>query len=128
MNENERMHRRNRAVWFEIPATDFERAVRFYEDVFQVTLRREEAPSESAVFPYERPATGGAVTRAPYLQPSKQGPVVYLNADPSLDAVLARVERGGGKVVLPKTELPSDGVFAHIEDTEGNVIGLHALS
>ena len=39
------------AVWFEIPATNFERAVKFYEAVFQVTLRRENIGGDLAVFP-----------------------------------------------------------------------------
>jgi len=48
---------------------------------------------------------------------------------PSLDAVLARVEAAGGRIATPKVQLPGDmGVFAHITDTEGNRVGLHALS
>lgn len=122
---NERM---NRAVWFEIPAVDFERAVRFYESVFETTMTRE-AQGESAVFAYDRPAMSGSVTKAPHLVPSQSGAVIYLNADPQLDATLARVERAGGRVVLPRTELPEGGgAFAHIEDTEGNRVGLHAVS
>ena len=39
------------AVWFEIPATNFERAVKFYESVFQVALRRENIGGDLAVFP-----------------------------------------------------------------------------
>jgi predicted enzyme related to lactoylglutathione lyase len=35
------------------------------------------------------------------------------------------VEKLGGKIVLPKTELESVGQFAVIEDTEGNSIGLY---
>lgn len=122
---NERM---NRAVWFEIPAVDFERAVRFYENVFETKLKREEG-GESAVFAYEQPAMSGSVTRAPHLVPSQSGAVIYLNADPALDAMLERVQRAGGRVMVPRTELPAGmGAFAHIEDTEGNRVGLHAVS
>jgi predicted enzyme related to lactoylglutathione lyase len=121
---NERM---NRAVWFEIPAADFERAVRFYESVFRTTMIREE-DKESAVFAYDQPAMSGSVTRAPHLVPSQSGAVLYLNADPELDAALERVRQAGGRVVLPRTELPTGGAFAHIEDTEGNRVGLHAVS
>ena len=28
-------------TWFEIPSTDFNRAVRFYQNVFQVELKRD---------------------------------------------------------------------------------------
>jgi len=122
---NERM---NRAVWFEIPAVDFERAVRFYESVFRTTMLREKQ-GDSAVFAYDQPAMSGSVTRAPHLVPSQSGAVIYLNADPDLDAALERVQQAGGRVVLPRTELPAGGgAFAHIEDTEGNRVGLHAVS
>ena len=61
--------------------------------------------------------------------PAADDVVTYLNADPSLDAVLARVERAGDKVALPRTELPKDmGCFAHIVDSEGNRVGLHAMA
>jgi hypothetical protein len=62
-------------------------------------------------------------------QPGTSGTVVYLNADPDLDAALARVEPAGGKVVVPKTALPPGmGHYARIQDTEGNLVGLHAIS
>lgn len=121
---NERM---NRAVWFEIPAVDFERAVRFYESVFRTTMIREQG-AESAIFAYDAPAMSGSVTKAPHLVPAGGGAVIYLNADPSLDAALERVREAGGRVVTPRTELPSGGAFAHIEDLEGNRVGLHAVS
>ena len=57
------------------------------------------------------------------------GTLVYLNAGPSLDAWLARVPAVGGSVALPKVTLPEGmGCFAHIIDSEGNRVGLHALA
>jgi uncharacterized protein len=41
---------------------------------------------------------------------------------------LARVERAGGSVEVPKTEIGNDfGFFAHFIDTEGNNAGLHSM-
>jgi uncharacterized protein len=61
--------------------------------------------------------------------PSTSGTRVYLDASPSLDAALARVPRAGGRLVTPKVALPEGmGYFAHIADTEGNIVGLHALA
>ena len=55
--------------------------------------------------------------------------VVYLNADPQLAQVLARVPKAGGEVLLPRTALPDGmGYFAQIRDTEGNRVGLHAMA
>ena len=61
--------------------------------------------------------------------PSAAGTRVYLDAAPSLDAALARVPDAGGRVVTSKVALPEGlGWFAHIADSEGNVVGLHALA
>ena len=62
-------------------------------------------------------------------QPSPAGVVLYLNASPSLDAALSRVAEAGGEVVEPRTALPPGmGFYAKIRDSEGNVVGLHALA
>jgi uncharacterized protein len=122
--------RNNVAVWFEIPAAQMARAVKFYEALFTTTLKHEKIGStEMAVFPYDQEkAISGCVMQAPGLKPATDGAVVYLNADPSLDTVLARVANAGGKVLLEKTALPPGmGYYAHIADTEGNRIGLHAI-
>lgn len=118
--------------WFEIPVTDLDRAQSFYEAVLGQRLRREAMGPQTtlAVFPYDDGAAGGCLmagTTAP--QPSAQGAMVYLNAEPSLDAALARVEAAGGRIATPKVVLPGDmGAFAHVLDTEGNRVGLHALA
>jgi uncharacterized protein len=73
---------------------------------------------------------GGCVMTGPDVPaPRTDGAMVYLNAAPTLDAVLARVQAAGGRITTPKVTLPGDmGVFAHIIDSEGNRVGLHALA
>jgi predicted enzyme related to lactoylglutathione lyase len=117
--------------WFEIPALDLTRARAFYEQILGVTLQ--EAPFGEtllACFPYDQEtATGGCVLKGDGYNPSPDGAVLYLNAGDSLDAVLARVVPAGGQIARPKTALPEGmGCFAHILDTEGNRVGLHASS
>ena len=54
------------AVWFEIPATNFDRAARFYERILGVTLRREAiGPMTLGVFPYEQPNASGCIISGP---------------------------------------------------------------
>lgn len=126
------LHSRHNAVnWFEIPVLDLDRAQRFYERLFATPLQR--APDAGggalAVFPYEKYGVGGCL-RCTFdgPRPSPDGATVYLNAVPSLDAVLARVQAAGGMIALPRTELPAGmGCFAHVIDSEGNRVGLHAL-
>jgi predicted enzyme related to lactoylglutathione lyase len=118
----------NVAVWFEIPASDFERAVAFYEDLFATRLRRETiAGAELAIFPAEPPGVSGAIVKGSQFHPG-EGPIVYLNGNGRLDALLARVPELGGKVAVPKTALPQGmGAFAQIIDSEGNRVGLHTM-
>ena len=113
------------AVWFEIPAADFERAVKFYEAVFQVSLRREQIGGDLAVFPGTDTSVNGAVVSQAGYVPAANGAVVYLNAGDDLAPYLARVVANGGTVVTPKTALPPGmGHYAHFGDTEGNRVGL----
>jgi predicted enzyme related to lactoylglutathione lyase len=116
-------------AWFEIPARDFERAVRFYESVLGSTLAREDmGPMRMGVFPHEKPAPTGAVVKAEGYEPAAAGTVVYLNVA-DIRPVLSRVPAAGGSVVLPLTELPSGGgVFAQIRDTEGNRVGVYSAA
>ncbi|MGD0734658.1 MAG: VOC family protein [Terracidiphilus sp.] len=117
--------------WFEIPALDINRASTFYEEILAVTFNRcDMGPASLAVFPYDREnSTGGCLMSGPGLKPSTDGVIPYLNADPSLDSVLARIVQAGGSIALPRTELgPGMGAFAQILDTEGNRVGLHAYA
>jgi predicted enzyme related to lactoylglutathione lyase len=117
--------------WFEIPSNDFARATRFYEALFDTTLRIEGATADlmqMAIFTYPAGVTCGCVTHSEHQKPSSSGTMIYLDAGASIDAVIQRIAPAGGKVYVPKTQLPDDiGYMAHFVDTEGNLIGLHAM-
>lgn len=124
-------HTQHHAVnWFEIPVTERQRAQAFYEQLLGVKLEWQTLAGQTlAVLPSDETAVGGCLVTGDGIAPSTQGTLVYLNAKPSLDAMLARVEPAGGRITTPKVQLPGDmGVFAHITDTEGNRLGLHALA
>ena len=117
--------------WFEIPARDLERAQRFYETVLDRKLKPETIGDERlAVFPADEGRAKGCIQWSPNpVQPSPAGTRVYLDCSPSIDAALQRVQRAGGRITTPKVALPPGmGYFAHVADTEGNVVGLHALA
>ena len=117
--------------WFEIPVRDLDRAQRFYESVLGRTLKRETMGQEQlAIFPADEGRTQGCINIGPTpVSPSSTGTRVYLDVSPSIDAALSRVADAGGKVVTRKTALPGGmGFWAHIADTEGNVVGVHALA
>jgi hypothetical protein len=114
--------------WFEIFVSDIERAVRFYQTVLNIELRREnEDGRPMALFASAvEQGVGGALVRQPGREPTSQGVLLYLDADGKLDACLGRVERAGGAVVQPKTDIGPPGFIALIRDSEGNVVGLHS--
>jgi predicted enzyme related to lactoylglutathione lyase len=117
----------NAINWFEIPAADFDRAVKFYDTVLNIQLRKELFNAvPNAIFPTEgADPAGGAVVFSPDYVPSTQGSLVYLNADGKMDDILKRIPAAGGKVLLPKTSIGDPGYIAILLDTEGNKIGLH---
>ena len=121
--------------WFEIPVTDTDRAKRFYETILDLemqTLSFPESGEELTFFPYNPEvvqATSGRVTgvltKSGTARPSIDGTLIYLNASPSIQAVLDRVQPAGGTIITPPTLIKA-GFIAIIRDTEGNRIGLHA--
>ena len=120
---------RNAIDWFEIPVRDMNRAIGFYEELLATPIRRETIANHAlGVFAYDEAGVGGCLIAGDDVPaPALNGTLIYLNAGSSLDAVLARVERLGGRITTPKVALPGDmGVYAHIADTEGNRVGLHA--
>ena len=106
-----------------------ERAQKFYEAMLALKLRRESMGSYTlAVFGDADGSVGGCLLAgAEVPAPAATGTIVYLNASPSIDAALARVEAAGGRITTPKVQLPDGmGFFAHIADPDGNRVGLHA--
>jgi predicted enzyme related to lactoylglutathione lyase len=117
---------KNNVVWFEIPSTDFKRAVAFYEAIFGQELNKMDfMGTPTAVFAYEKPAISGCVVHEKDVRPGPGGSVVYLNADGIFDSVLARVPQAGGKVLSVVDLPPGMGRAARIIDSEGNQVGLH---
>jgi predicted enzyme related to lactoylglutathione lyase len=119
--------------WFEIPATDINRAQTFYETIFDMKMIPLDFPNISMrMFPLEdmQNGVGGAICKAtdPFYKPSEtDGPLIYLNANPDVQNVLDKIEAAGGKIVVPKNEIsPEYGFMAVFIDTEGNRIALHS--
>ncbi len=117
--------------WFEIPATDINRAKVFYESIFNVELAFMDLGDDfkMAVFPGDMESVSGALIYNPnFYHPSEsQGPLLYLNANPNLQDVQDRIELAGGRVTIPKRQIsPDHGYMAVFLDSEGNRIALHS--
>ena len=121
----------NAINWFEIPATDYNRAKKFYstlmgEDIVDVPMPN----MKYGIFPYdmENKCVGGAIVEMEGVTPSMDGSTVYLNGGDNLSVALSKVEMAGGKIIMPKTEIGENGFIAQFSDTEGNRVALHSMS
>ncbi len=117
--------------WFEIPVTDFDRAVRFYSDIYAFDMPTNDMGHLKMGFLQHEQGNGigGSIVCGDGYIPAKDGAKVYLNGGKDLQTVLARVEAAGGTVVMKKTLISTEiGYFAIIDDTEGNRVHLHSMS
>jgi hypothetical protein len=109
-------------VWFEIAADNVERAKSFYGSLFGWKIERFPGQME-----YWHIDTGGSDDRPDggimgRKQP-QQGITNYIGVS-SVDEFVAKVQKLGGKICMPKTAVPEMGYFAICQDTENNVFGL----
>jgi predicted enzyme related to lactoylglutathione lyase len=117
----------NQIVWFDIPVTDLDRALRFYSAVLGQTVKKEEFPGGAiGVFPHEANDVGGCLFISATDGPSDRGPLVYFNCAGKLDNAIAAVEANGGKVIKAKHSIVPHGSRAIVLDSEGNRIALHS--
>lgn len=122
----------NALNWFEIPMTDTARAKKFYETIFDIEMESVNMMGmDMVMFPYDMNTqsgkVSGALVKGDMHKPGTDGPIVYLNANPSIQTVVDRIEDAGGKVLMPRTQISEEvGYMAFFTDTEGNRMALHA--
>jgi uncharacterized protein len=122
---------RNPVGWFEIYVQDMDRAKKFYEAVLQVELMKLESPDpeiEMQAFPMNMEAGGasGALAKMEGCPSGGMGTLVYFSCEDCANEA-SRVEVAGGKVGKPKMSIGQYGFIALVNDTEGNMIGLHSM-
>ena len=108
--------------YLEIPATDIETSADFYATVFGWTVRIR--GDGARAFDDTTGAVSGSwiMGRTPRSDP---GMLTYIMVD-SIDAALAKVVNGGGRVVTPRTPIgPSGEAYATFLDPAGNLVGLY---
>ena len=124
----------NPVGWFEIYVQNMPRAKAFYEAVFQGKLDALANPDpqgfaemEMWAFPMGMEGSGaaGALVKMAGC-PSGGSTLVYFSCDDC--AVEAkRAVANGGKIFKNKMSIGEHGFIALVEDTEGNMIGLHSM-
>jgi len=117
----------SQVVWFDIPCTDLDRAIRFYSAVLACEIQKHAGPGFAlGVLPHEGQAIGGCLVTGAENPPSDHGPLLYLNCDGRLDAAVTAVIPQGGKVMTPAHSIAPHGRRAVILDSEGNRVALHS--
>ena len=120
----------NLVSFFEIPASDFKRAVEFYSGILGVEINETEMfGTKMGFLPSDGENVSGAIVEGEDYKPSPDGVTVYLNSGENLQVALDKVEKSGGTVIVPKTQIsPQMGYFAMFIDTEGNKLALHSIT
>lgn len=125
-DENVISKKSNPVVYFEIPVTDIDRAIKFYKAVFNFNFDKENIDdNEMALFPFvdENSGISGALAKGEIYKPTKDGIVIYFNTE-NIDETLKLAISNYGKILYPKTD-NGIGFVAEFEDTEGNRIALY---
>ena len=112
----------NRVVHFEIPVSDPEKAIAFFEKVFGWKF------SQFGNMDYWSVETGAAgepgINGGLMRKRDPQQPVVNTIQVADIDAMMKTIEAAGGKIVVPKMPIPAVGWLAYFTDPEGNIHGV----
>ncbi len=118
--------------WFEIPVADMDRAKKFYDIVFDISISVHDLGGFKMGWfpndPEKKGAKGSLVQHEMYRPSATDGPLVYFSCkDVSLE--LSRVEEAGGTIMRPKSEIGNgQGFMALIKDSEGSRVALRSLA
>jgi predicted enzyme related to lactoylglutathione lyase len=127
------MKKENPVVWFEIYVDELERAKKFYETVFDIQFTPLTDPTSNHLqmlaFPSDMESknrASGALVRMEGFKAGNNSTIVYfMSEDCSIEE--ARVEKAGGNIFKPKTAIGEYGFIILVNDSEGNIIGIHSM-
>jgi len=112
----------NRVVHFEIPCDEPERTMKFFQDAFGWTFQQfgPEPYWVAMTGDTKLPGINGAVMKKKH----PEQPLVNSIMVASLDDTVSKVEKCGGKIVVPKMSIPTVGWLAYFKDPDGNIHGI----
>ena len=118
----------NRAVWFDIPVADLDRAAHFYREVLAVPVHREQFDEMSFCVLDHKEGNGGCLVVDEKKITADGGILVYMNVDGRIRDAVAKVESNGGRIIEDVHAIGPHGFRALILDSEGNRLALHSTS
>ncbi len=112
-----------RVIHFEIAVDDPDRAMKFYQSVFNWKIEKWGGPVDYWLITTgaeEKPGINGA------LQRRADAPQIVINTidTSNIDETLELTVKAGGKILRPKMVVPGVGWAAYFKDSEGNIFGL----
>jgi predicted enzyme related to lactoylglutathione lyase len=114
-----------RVIHFEIYTHDPEAVRPFYQVVFGWKFKKfEGSPIDYWLVTTgddKDPGINGGLARP---RAGQSPGTINTIAVPSLDQLTKKIEQHGGKICVPKMEIPSIGWLAYAEDPAGNVFGV----
>jgi uncharacterized protein len=116
---------KNRAVWFDIPVADLDRASKFYSAMLGVKVPKETFGTMSFCVIEHQDGNGGCLVENT-AEVSPIGVLIYLNADGRIRDAVRQAEQQGGKVLQPIHSIGPHGFRAVLLDSEGNRVALHS--
>ena len=117
--------RHNRAVWFDIPVTDLDRAAKFYAAVLGVGVKKETFGDSSFCVIEHHEGNGGCLVPN-HAEIAAGGVLLYLNVDGRMRDAVAKVVPNGGTVIEETHSIGPHGFRAIVLDSEGNRVALHS--
>jgi len=116
-------------VHFEIPAEDVEKLRKFYSRLFGWKIEKmqgfeeywniETVPVDGDGMPLRPGVNGGMMKK----QNPEHKPVTYIAVE-SVDEYSNKIDELGGKITVPKQEIPGIGWWAFALDPEGHQFGI----
>ena len=112
----------NRVVYFEIPSDDPEKSMDFFKEVFGWKFEQFGSNEYWSAISGDENITGinGAISK----RKDPKEPVVTTIAVENLDEYTRKIEKAGGKIVMPKMSVPKIGWIAYFIDPDGNMHGM----
>lgn len=120
-------------VHFEIPANDIEKLRKFYKDLFGWKFNKypgpttyylvETVPVDDTMMPVRAGVNGGLYEKKDASDPAMAKQINYVSVD-SVEEYSKKIEKLGGKIKVPKMEIPGLGWWALALDPEGNTFGI----
>ncbi|WKY44622.1 VOC family protein [Eubacteriaceae bacterium ES2] len=110
-------------IHFELCADQPERAVKFYQEVFDWQISNFGGPEDYWLVTTHKenePGINGAIKKRD--QPTET--TINTIEVASFDEFAKKIEAAGGTLLMPKQIIPGVGYFAYFKDTEGNLFGM----